>query len=370
MMENIPLVDLKAQYLSIQAEVDAAIARTISATAFIRGPEVEHFEHEFATWCTASGCAAVGSGTEALYLSLRALGIGSGHEVITTPHTFIATTEAITLTGARPVFVDICADTANLDPEQLPGVYNERTRAILPVHLNGHPAAMQEILTFARQHSLAVVEDAAQAHGAIYQGNRAGTLGDLGCFSFFPGKNLGAYGDAGAVVSNNPDLIGVISKISNHGRSRKYLHEVEGFNFRMDGLQAAILCAKLPHLNNWISARRILARRYCELLANIPEIILPVEKEGCQSAWHLFVIRIPRRDAALDFLQQEGIQAGVHYPVPLHLQPAYRYLGYHEGSFPITEQTSHEILSLPIYPELTREQQDKVVAALKSFFLS
>jgi len=368
MPPKIPLVDLKAQYESIREDIDSAIRRVLDHRAFIRGPEVDSFEKEFAEWCGAKYCAGVGSGTEAIYLALRALGVGRDHNVITSPHTFIATTEAITLTGAETRFVDTLPDTFNLDPDLLEQAIDSNTRAIVPVHLNGHPARMDEILPIAERENLIVIEDAAQAHGAIYKGKNAGTLSEAGCFSFFPGKNLGAYGDAGAVVSNDDGLIEKIRKISNHGRSEKYIHDIEGFNFRMDSLQAAILRAKLPHLNGWIEKRREKARRYSDLLQGIKGLTLPVEEDECLSAWHLYVIQVDRRDECLEELNAKGIQAGIHYPIPLHLQPAYAYLGYPVGSFPVAERVAKKILSLPLYPEISDEQQVYVAKCLIQFF--
>ncbi|MCG3198885.1 MAG: DegT/DnrJ/EryC1/StrS family aminotransferase [Candidatus Omnitrophica bacterium] len=364
---RVPLVDLKAQYETLAAEVQAAIARVIETAAFIRGPEVEAFEREFAAWCGAPACAGTASGTDALYLALRALGIGRGDAVLTTPHTFIATAEAISLCGAAIRFVDTLPESMNIDPDQVRDAVDSRTRAILPVHLNGHPAKMEDLLSIARKHNLAVVEDAAQAHGARVNGKPVGTLGDAGCFSFFPGKNLGAYGDAGAVISGDPAIAHKVRMLSNHGRSDKYLHEIEGLNARMDGLQAAILRAKLPYLNGWIEARRAKARVYQELLSGIEALELPAEEPGCESAWHLYVIRLDRRDECLAFLRERGIEAGIHYPAPLHLQPAYSRLGYRKGDFPVSEANALRILSLPLYPEIREEQQAFVAESIREF---
>jgi dTDP-4-amino-4,6-dideoxygalactose transaminase len=360
---NIPLCDLYAQYLTIKADIDAAIARTIVHSAFIGGAELQAFEAEFASYCESKACVGVGNGTDALYLALRGLGVGPGDEVVTVAHTFIATAETITLTGARPVFVDIKEDTMLMDPDALESAITSRTRAIVPVHLYGQPCDMDGIMEVARRHQLKVVEDAAQAHGARWRDKRVGSIGDVGCFSFFPGKNLGAYGDAGAVVSQDEQLIRRIRMLANHGRMDKYIHEHEGVNSRLDGLNAAILRVKLRHLDEWNEARRRHARQYMEALRD-SGVRLPVVHPHAEPVWHLCVVRVRDRDSVQAMLQKQGIAAGVHYPVPLHRQPAYKYLEVPEGSLPVTERVAAHVLSLPMYPELSRDQIEVVSRAV------
>ena len=364
--DAIPLVDLKAQYQSIGAEIDAAIARVIDTTSFIMGPDVFAFEAEFAEFCGANACVGVSSGTSALELTLRALQVGPGDEVITVAHTFIATAEAISAVGARPVFVDIDPHTYTMDPDALQDAITEATRAVIVVHIYGQPAQMARINAVARNAGLAVIEDAAQAHGATVDGQATGTLADVACFSFYPGKNLGAYGDAGAVTTNNSELAEQVRLLRNHGRRSKYVHDIVGFGERMDTLQAAILRAKLVHLPAWTAARRRLAARYSALLAPL-ELELPTVAPNVDPAWHLYVIRTPQRDALLDHLQQARIGAGIHYPLPLHRQPAYAHLGYEHGRFPVTETVADTCLSLPLYPELSDRQQLRVVASIAQF---
>jgi dTDP-4-amino-4,6-dideoxygalactose transaminase len=364
----IPLVDLKAQHRAIGDEIDAAMDRVIQQTSFIMGPDVGAFEAEFARFCGAEQCVGVSSGTAALELALRASGVGPGDEVITVAHTFIATAEAISAVGATPVFVDIDPRTYNMDPDALAAAITPATRAVIPVHIYGQPADMSRIVAAAKAHGLTVIEDAAQAHGATWRGRRTGTLADAACFSFYPGKNLGAYGDAGAVTTNAQTLADQIRLLRNHGRREKYLHEQRGFGERLDTLQAAILRAKLAHLEEWTASRRRLAARYSELLAG-EELILPAVHPDADPAWHLYVIRTPRRDAMLAWLRDAGIGAGVHYPVPLHLQPAYADLGYSRGQLPVTEQVADTCLSLPLYPEMTGAQQNRVVDAVKAFLM-
>lgn len=365
-IQPIPLVDLKAQYSAIRTEIDSAIQSVLDRTAFIMGPDIDSFEADFGAFCIADYCVGVSSGTSALMLALLAMDVGPGDEVITSAHTFIATAEAISAVGATPVFVDIDPDTYNLNPALLETAITPSTRAVMPVHLYGQPADMSRINAVAADHGLFVIEDAAQAHGATLNGVTVGTLGDVACFSFYPGKNLGAYGDAGALTTNNRDLAEKVSLLRNHGRRSKYLHEIVGYGERLDTLQAAILQVKLSHLAEWTAARRRLAARYTTLLAD-SNFILPYAAEGADPAWHLYVIRTDERDTALEFLQQRGIGAGVHYPVPLHLQPAYANLGYATGDLPVTETVANTCLSLPIYPEMTDVQQERVVDALYAF---
>ncbi|HNS01432.1 MAG TPA: DegT/DnrJ/EryC1/StrS family aminotransferase [Anaerolineae bacterium] len=361
----IPLVDLKAQYAALRPDIDAAIARVIANASFIMGPEVRAFEEAFAAYCQARHAVGLSSGTAAIELTLRALGVGPGDEVITTPFTFIATAEAISAAGATPVFADIDPATYNLDPAAVETVITPRTRALLPVHLYGQPAAMDALAAIAQRHGLFLIEDAAQAHGAEINGRRVGSLGDAACFSFYPGKNLGCYGDGGAVTTDDEALAGRLRKLRDHGRVSKYVHDELGYGHRLDALQAAILSAKLPHLDAANAARRRLAARYDELLADT-DLVLPVASERVTPAWHLYVVRSPRRDEVLASLKAQGIEAGIHYPLPLHLQPAYRALGLGPGSFPVAEAASQQVLSLPLFPELSEEQQERVAGAALS----
>lgn len=362
-MNNIPLVGLFDQYQTIKPEIDAAIENIITRSAFVGGEEVRNFEAEFAAFCETKACVGVGNGTDALYLTLRALGVGAGDEVITVAHTFIATSEAISMTGARPVLVDIKEDTMLLDPALLEQAITERTKAIVPVHLYGQTCDMDAIMDIAARHGLKVVEDAAQAHGARWRGRRAGSIGDAACFSFYPGKNLGAYGDAGAVVSQDEDLIERIRTLANHGRLEKYTHKMEGVNSRLDGLQAAILRVKLRHLDDWNQSRRRHADFYLDTLSG-GELRLPVVDENALPVWHLFVVRVSDREAFQQKLKEEGIATGIHYPVPLHLQPACQYLELPLGRLPVTEKVSSEVVSLPMYPELTTAELERVVNAI------
>ena len=361
---QVPLVDLKAQYASIKPEIDAAIQRVLDNTSFILGKEVTDFEAEFARYVGARGAVGVASGTAALNLAFQACGIGPGDEVITTAHTFIATSEAISQTGATPVFVDINPQTYNIDPDRVLEAITPRTKAILPVHLYGQPAHLEPLMEIAREHKLWLIEDAAQAHGAEYQEQRCGSIGDLACFSFYPGKNLGAYGDAGAVTGNDASLLERVRKLRDHGRTTKYEHEDIGFGERIDALQAAILGAKLPHLESWTEARRRHAGLYDELLADC-DLQIPYQSPETRHVWHLYVIRTRKRDVVLAHLKQKGIGAGIHYPVPLHRQPAYLKRGYERVSLPITEAVAAEVLSLPMYPELSTEQINYVAEAVK-----
>jgi dTDP-4-amino-4,6-dideoxygalactose transaminase len=366
MGQQIPLVDLKAQYQSIQADVDSAIRRVVENTSFIMGPEVSAFEKAFANFCGVKHCIGVGSGTAALELTLRGLGIGPGDEVITVSHTFIATAEAISAVGATPIFIDIDPQTYNMSIGALLKAIHPQVRAIIPVHIYGQPADMTTINAIAGQYNIPVIEDAAQAHGATWAGRKTGGLGIAACFSFYPGKNLGAYGDAGAVMTDNDNLAEQIRLLRNHGRHDKYLHEIKGFGHRIDALQAAILAAKLPYLDEWTYERRRLAARYNEMLGDL-ELMLPHVDAQAESAWHLYVIRTPLREEMLDYLKKQGIGAGVHYPIPLHLQPAYADLGYSPSSLPVTEAVAKSCLSLPLYPEMSDEQQDRVVVAIRTF---
>lgn len=363
---QIPLVDLKAQYLSIKEEIDEAIQRVLNKCNFIMGDEVKEFEEELASFCSAKYAVGVSSGTDALLLALKAINIQPGDEVITVPNTFIATTEAITMAGGKIKFVDIDEETFNIDTNKIESAITNKTRAILPVHLYGQPANMDPIIDVAKKYNLKVIEDAAQAHGAEYKNKRVGALGDIGIFSFYPGKNLGAYGDAGAVVTNDPDISNKIAMLRNHGRTKKYEHEYEGYNCRLDTLQAAILRVKLKYINSWNEARRNHASSYRKLLQNT-DIILPTEQKDNKHIYHIFAVRTADRDNLLNKLKNEGIGAGIHYPIPLHLQPAYRYLGYKAGDFPITEKCAREIISLPMYPELDEVKIKKIAEAISKF---
>jgi dTDP-4-amino-4,6-dideoxygalactose transaminase len=361
----IPLIDLKAQYASIKPAIDAAVQRVLDETAFVLGPQVESFETAFARYCEVRHAIGISSGTAALQLALLACGVGPGDEVITSCFTFIATAEAISHAGARPVLVDINPDDFNLVPEQVEAAIGPRTKAIIPVHLFGWPADLDRLLDIACRHRLELIEDAAQAHGARYRGRRVGTFGKAACFSFYPGKNLGAYGDAGMVVTGDDALAARLRLLRDHGRRTKYEHVIVGHGERLDTMQGAVLEVKLPHLDGWNAARRHAAARYRELLADLP-LVLPADFPNVESVYHLFVIRTADRDRVLHELLDAGIGAGVHYPIPLHLQPAYAHLGYGPGSFPVAEQAAREVLSIPLYPEITQAQLCEVADRLRA----
>ncbi len=360
----IPLVDLAAQHAEVADEISRGMAAVIARSAFILGEEVGAFEADFARACGAAHAIGVGNGTDAIELVLRALGIGAGGEVLVPANTFIATALAVLRAGARPVLVD-CDAHHLIDPERLAAAVTPRTRAILPVHLFGQLADMEAVAAVAAAHGLLVLEDAAQAHGARRQGRPAGSFGRAAAFSFYPGKNLGAYGDAGAVVTSDDALAGRIRHLRNWGSERKYHHPEAGFNSRLDTLQAVVLAAKLRRLADWNAARRRAAARYEALLAGLDEVETPRVLPGNDHVWHLYVVRVPRRDAVLARLQADGIGAGIHYPTPLHLHGALRPLGYSAGDFPHAERAAAEILSLPMYPHLGAAQQERVVAALR-----
>lgn len=360
---TVPFLDLKAQYHSIKPEIDAAIAAILESSQFVLGEEVSAFEREFAAYSGAAHGIAVNSGTSALHLALLAAGIGPGDEVITVPHTFVATVAAIGYTGARAVFVDIDPATFNMDPSKVEAAVTPRTRAIVPVHLYGQPADMDPILEIGRRHGLVVVEDAAQAHGASYRGRPVGSLGELACFSFYPGKNLGAYGEGGIVLTSNEEHARTIRMLRDWGQDRKYHHLLAGYNYRMEGLQGAVLRVKLRHLEQWTEARRAHAARYRALLADTG-LGLPAEMPGVRHVYHVYAVRTGEREALMAALHAEGIQTGIHYPVPVHLQPAYADDTWQRGSFPHSEQAADEVLSLPMYPELTDEHVDTVSRAL------
>ena len=358
---KVPFLDLKAHHAPFIEKFDRAIREVIESSAFAGGPFVEKFEEEFAEFCGSSFAIAVGNGTDALWLTLLGLGIDEGDEVITVPNTFIATAEAITYCKARPVFVDVDPNTFTMNPAELEKSLTEKTKAIIPVHLFGQPADMDPILEFARANGLFVVEDAAQAHGAEYKGRKAGTMGDAGCFSFYPGKNLGAFGEAGAVVTNDPELRKQIQMLRDHGQSRKYYHALMGWNCRMDGIQAAVLSIKLRHLDEANGLRRKHATEYSQALAGIDEVLTPFEAMYARHVYHVYAIRVQERDVVARNLQDRGVGCAVHYPVPIHLQEACRNLGYKKGAFPIAESLADQFLSLPMFPELTKEQIEYVV---------
>lgn len=363
---NIPFVDLKAQYRTIEHDVNRAIADVLENTDFILGRAVGEFEEAFANYCDATYAIGVDSGYSALELILRAYDIGPGDEVITVANTFVATVLAITMCGAKPVLVDADPITYNLDPNQLEAAITPATRAIMPVHLYGQPADMAPIVEIARKHGLLVFEDAAQGHGARYHGRRVGTLGDAAAFSFYPGKNLGAYGDGGAVVTNDSIIADRIRLLRNLGQRIKYQHEVKGFNNRLDTIQAAVLNVKLPHLDQWNAERRRAAAHYERLLTGLP-VVTPAVTADVEPVYHLYVVRTQERDGLQEHLKKAGIATGLHYPTPIHLQPAYQDLGYRQGDFPITEKVSTELISLPIYPELTNTQVAYIVDHIANF---
>ena len=360
----IPLLDLKAQYQTIKSELDAAVIRVLENAQFILGPEVAAFEKEFAGYCGAAEAVGVNSGTSALHLALLAAGIGPGDEVITTPFTFVASAATIVYTGARPVFVDIDPASFNIDVTRIEAAMTPRTRAIMPVHLFGQTADMDPIMDIARRHGLVVIEDAAQAHGAEYKGRRAGSIGEMGCFSFYPGKNLGACGEGGAVTTNNTEYAHKIRMLRDWGTERKYVHELKGYNYRMEGMQGAILRVKLRHLEAWTEARRAHAARYGELLDDCG-VRLPKVMPYSRHVYTVYTIRSAERDAMRGALQDREIQTGIHYPVPVHLQPAYADLGYGRGAFPVAEEAAAQVLALPIYPEMSDSQLQEVAAAVR-----
>jgi dTDP-4-amino-4,6-dideoxygalactose transaminase len=355
----IPFVDLAAQYRTIKDEVAAAVGRVLESSHFVLGDEVADFEEEFAAFCDARYAVAVNSGTSALHLALVAAGVGPGDQVITVPNTFIATCEAISYTGARPVFVDVDPQTYTMDVARLEEAITPRTRAIVPVHLYGQPADLDPILTIAGRRGLAVIEDACQAHGAQYKGRRVGAIGLAGAFSFYPAKNLGAYGEGGALVTNDETVYRAVRSLRDHGQSRRYYHDTVGYNYRMDGLQGAILRVKLRYLEQWTAARRRHAVRYTTLLAGA-DVVSPVEAPYASAVYHLYVVRTEARDELRCRLDRTGIGTGIHYPVPCHQQRAYAELGHRAGDFPQAERCAATVLSLPMYPELTEEQITRV----------
>jgi dTDP-4-amino-4,6-dideoxygalactose transaminase len=366
---QVPFLDLRVHHEPLMEEFVDAFRQVTETSAFAGGPFVARFEAEFATFCESRYGLGVGSGTDALWLSLLALGVGPGDEVITVPNSFMATAEAISLCGARPVFVDVDEKTYTMDPEQLEAAITLRTQAIIPVHLFGQTAAMDEILAVARTHGTPVVEDACQAHGASYKGKKAGSMGVAGCFSFYPGKNLGAFGEAGAITTDDPDLRAKVQVLRDHGQAAKYLHSTIGWNARMDGIQAAVLSVKLRRLAAANEARRVHARLYNALLADEPRVIRPAVGQNNTHVYHIYAVRLQDRDGVLQRMAARGVNCAIHYPVPIHLQKAYGFLGLGPGSFPVAEQCAKEFLSLPMYPELTPEQIQFVVDTLKESLL-
>jgi dTDP-4-amino-4,6-dideoxygalactose transaminase len=367
----VPFLDLKAQYRALKPQMDAAIQSVLDRSAFILGPELEEFERAFAAYIGTKHGIGVSTGTDALELALRACGIGLGDEVITVPDTFIATTEAISCVGGKIKWVDVHSRTYNMDPAGLDAAVSRCTKAIIPVHLYGQPADMDAIMRIARRHKLRVIEDCAQAHGATYSGHKVGTFGDVGCFSFYPGKNLGAYGDAGAVVTNDDGIAARVRLLRHHGQQQKNVHNIEGFCRRLDNLQAAVLNVKLSHLDAWNAGRRSRARLYDGLLKDVPGIVTPFVAPENVPVYHLYVIRVTdgRRDALQAHLSQKGIATGLHYPIPLHLQPAYASAGHKAGDFPVSEQLASQGLSLPMFPELTDDQVHYVADNIKEFMI-
>jgi dTDP-4-amino-4,6-dideoxygalactose transaminase len=364
----IPIIDLRAQLARIRPEIDEAVESVLSTTAYVQGEDVRLLEREFAAFCGATHACAVANGTDALHLALRAYGVGPGDEVVTVANTFIATGEAILLVGAKPVFVDVDPATHTMDPERLEAAITPRTRVILPVHLYGHPADTTAIGEVARRHGLPVLEDAAQAHGAEWRGRRAGSLGHAACFSFYPTKNLGAFGDAGMVVSSDEGFVARVRQVANHGAgAHRYDNVVLGTNSRLDTLQAAILRVKLRHLERWNAERAERAAAYSRALAGAPGVVTPREKEGARSAWHLYTVRVPARDALAEHLKGRRIGTAIHYPRPIHLQASMAAAGGRPGDLPVSEQLSREVLCLPLYPELALEDVARVAGEVREF---
>jgi len=358
---KVPFIDLGAQYESIKAEIHDAIGQVLRSTAFAGGPFVSRFEENFARFCGTNHAVGVGNGTDALWFSLLAAGVGPGDEVITVPNTFIATAEAISFCGAKPVFVDVDEKTCTMDPARIEKAFTPKTKAIIPVHLYGQTADMDPILALAKNRKIPVIEDACQAHGSAYKGRPAGSLGLAGCFSFYPGKNLGAYGEAGAVVTNDADTAQKIRIMRDHGQARKYDHRVIGWNGRMDGIQGAVLDVKLRHLDAWNEGRRKNGRRYTELLKKLSAVTPPHEALWSTHVYHIYAIRVKERDLLIEKLNEMGISCGIHYPVPIHLQKAYENLGLRRGAYPVAEKIADELVSLPMFPELREDQIVHVV---------
>jgi dTDP-4-amino-4,6-dideoxygalactose transaminase len=366
---NVPFLDLKAQHQPIQAEINAALGKIFDQTAFILGDAVAEFEREFAAYTGTRYAVGVDNGLSGLKLALEAYGIGPGDEVIVPANTFIATASAVTFVGARVVLVDADLDTYQIDVNKIEAAITPRTRAIIPVHLYGIPADMDAIMDIARRHNLVVIEDACQAHGARYKGRRVGTIGHAAAFSFYPGKNLGAAGDAGIVVTDDADVAERIAAMRNCGQRDKYYHVYSPYNHRLDALQAAILRVKLPHLDDWNTSRRKNASLYDQYLAGVP-VVIPRAPSVTEPVWHLYVIRIAQRDELRKYLQEQGIGTGIHYPVPIHEQPYYAHLGYRRGEFPVAELFADQVLSLPMFPEMDEETIQCVALAVRDFAMA
>jgi dTDP-4-amino-4,6-dideoxygalactose transaminase len=367
-MNKIPLVDLKSQYLTIKEDIYAAIDDCLENTAFIQGARVKKFESEFAEFLGVKHAIGCANGTDAIFLALKALDVGPGDEVITAANSFIATSEAITMTGAKAVFADVDEKTANITPETIEKYITEKTKVILPVHLAGYPADLPALRRLADFRKLSIVGDGAQAHGAKIDGRPITDFADITTYSFYPGKNLGAFGDAGATATNDGALADKISMLRNHGRKDKYLHEFEGYNMRMDEIQAAVLSVKLKKLHEWTEARRRLAALYNEELKSVGDIEIPYDSENAYAVFHLYVIETGKRDELMGFLKERNIGAGIHYPIPLPLQPAYSYLGLGKEDIPVVFRKSQRIISLPLYPEMTEEQQSYIISTVKEFY--
>ncbi len=367
MTTPIPYLDLAAQLRPLRKEIDAVIAKTLDNCSYCLGPDVAQFEKDFARFCGAQHAVGFNSGTSALHIALRILDIGPGDEVITTPQTFVATSWAISYVGARPVYVDIDDQTCCIDPKRVEQAITPRTKALMPVHLYGHPCDMDPLLAICKKHNIPLIEDAAQAHGAKYHGKIAGTFGLMAGFSFYPGKNLGACGEGGALVMNDPAQAARARSLREHGSTVRYYHDEVGYNYRMEGIQGGVLGIKLKHLDAWTQGRRRVAHRYHELLADTP-LQLPLEAAGAESCYHLYVVRHPRRDDLKKHLEANKVGCALHYPVPLHLQKCYASLGYKQGDFPVAEKAARECLSLPIFPELTDAQIIRVSEVIHDFF--
>ena len=363
---QVPFVDLKKQYLSMKDEIDSAIHEVLDSTSFILGKKVEDFEKKFAELCNVKHCIGVNNGTSALRLALLALDIKSGDEVITTPFTFIATAEAISHIGAKPVFADMDERTYCIDPEKIKEKVTKRTKAIIPVHLFGQPADMDPILEVAEKHNINVVEDAAQAHNALYKNRKAGSMGDISCFSFYPGKNLGAYGEAGAVCTNDESIAKNLILLRQHGELVRYRHDIIGDNCRMEAFQGAVLGLKIRYIEEWTEKRRKNAELYNKLMKEF-DIVLPYEADYSRHVYHIYAIRAKNRDKLREFLGKNGVSTGIHYPIPVHLQKAYSFMGIKNGAFPISEKIAGKILSLPMYPELSEEQIEYVASSIEKF---
>lgn len=364
MINKIQLVDLSVQHKALKKELNTAVLRVVGSSQFILGQEVSDFEEKFARFCDAGYAVGVDNGVSALELGMRALGIRTDDEVLTPVNSFIASSSSITFTGATPCLVDCDEETFNIDLQDAERRLSKKTRAIMPVHLYGQPAQMEEIKTFAKRHNLFIIEDACQAHGAVYKGRRVGSFGDIAAFSFYPGKNLGAWGDAGCLVTNSKKISQTVSQMRNYGQKEKYHHKFVAWNRRMDTIQAAVLLVKIKYLDRWNKKRQEIAKKYRQRLSGL-SIALPVTAPGRTHVYHQFVIRSPKRDLLKEHLAKKGIATGIHYPIPIHLQEAYKSLGYKKGDFPVAEKVSKEILSLPMYPEMTDKQIDYVVEAVK-----